>query len=128
MFFLFLSPVQILHRGNVLQHLTEPTIFPSNNNVHPQHSHRNMTLTLNATCQTCAKACIATSSFYYILYLYLFSLPSPLLFPLQFFFSISNTAFPQQKSLCRGFVESLLLMIFSSDRVLSSSFFLFNNQ
>ena len=41
MFFLFLSPVQILHRGNVLQHLTEPTIFPSNNNVHPQHSHRN---------------------------------------------------------------------------------------
>ena len=107
MFLLFLSPVQFLHRGNVLQNLTESTIFPSNNNVRPQHSHR----TLSAICQTCAKACKATSS----VFLYsLFTSPSPLLFPLQSFFS-TRTQHSPDKRVCRrpAVIEPSRLLSFS---------------
>ena len=105
--FLFLSPVQIFQGGNVpnCQYSLSTTI-----NFRPQHLHRNM-----LAIPVC-HGFLATSSFLASL----FSLPFSFSCTLSFTISLlkrPNTVYPRQNSLCRGLVESFLLMNCSSDLV-----------
>ena len=68
--------------------------FPTTTSVH--NTPTEITLTLSATCETCAKACLATSSFFYIL--------SSLFLLLHSFLSSLSSLFehsvPRQKRSC----------------------------